>query len=66
MKTTQDRKGVGRTIVLIVLVAAVTAVSGTLVQDLVLGHSSAAVTSSVVSVITLAVSLSAMRKRPEK
>ena len=64
MNDTQRRKIAGKTLALVILVAVVAAVTVTLIQQLLLGHSNAAVTGGVVGALTAVVVINTVRKRP--
>lgn len=66
MNDAQSRKSTGKTIALLVLVAIVTAVAVTIAQELMRGHSNAAVTGGVVGAITAVVAIGTLRKKPGK
>ena len=62
MTSSQSRKISGKTVALVLLVAIVTAVIVTVVQQLVLGKSNVAVTGGVVGAVMGAMAISIMRK----
>lgn len=63
MAENQNQRVTGKAIAMVVLTAIVAAVAITLVQDLVLGHSNAAVTGGVVGALVAAVAFGTMRKK---
>jgi NhaP-type Na+/H+ or K+/H+ antiporter len=64
MNTSETRKSTGKILVLVVVVAILTAVVVTLLQRWMLGTSNTAVTGGVVGAVSGALAISAMRKKP--
>jgi hypothetical protein len=65
MNNSQSRKITGKTIALVILVAIVAAIAVTLIQQLVLGNSNAAVTGGVVGAVTAVIAISIIRKKSD-
>jgi hypothetical protein len=63
MNNSQSQKTTGKTLVLVVLIAIVTAVIVTLIQQWILGKSNIAVTGGLVGGVTAVLAVKAMKKK---
>ncbi|MCI0486122.1 MAG: hypothetical protein L0229_05930 [Blastocatellia bacterium] len=64
MTDSQSRKITGKIVALVLLVAIVTAVVVTVIQQLLMGKSNVAVTGGIVGVVMAVMAISIIRKRP--